>query len=440
VQDRFESNITKNTLFNKKDKLLLAFSGGVDSVVLASLLNAGGYSFALAHCNFQLRGKESDSDEKFCRDFAKKLKLEIYCERFETDQYAREYDLSIQMAARELRYTWFKELIGQKKFDFVLTAHHANDNIETVLINLIRGTGIHGLQGIPEKQKHVVRPLLFASKEDIHDYAKKNKIKYRHDSSNDEAKYKRNFLRLNIIPELKKLNPSLENTFANNIKLFRQASEIVSAFSKHKKEEIISGNANNLKIDNKKLLQESSKELLLFEWLSPMGFNSDQVNQLLISIAHNSNGKLFYSSTHKALTDRNYVYIEKLDPTETAREFIIQQPEDFASLPFNIEHEITEDKSLTRDKSIALLDLSKLEFPLKIRRWEEGDRFQPLGMKGSKKLSDFFTNQKLSRFEKEKVWVLCDSKTIVWVVGWRIDERYKISPATTLVLKLKYLN
>ena len=227
---RFEVNINKNTLLNKTDKLLLAFSGGVDSLVLADLLHKAGYNIELAHCNFQLRGQEAKDDTAFCENFAKSINTKFHVIYFDTKAYAAEHKLSIQMAARELRYNWFKSLKVEHSFDFILTAHHANDNVETVFVNLIRGTGIKGLQGIPEKQNDIVRPLLFATKDEIKDYAIKNKLVFREDSSNQEIKYKRNFIRHQIIPELKKLNPALEETFSTSIQFFKQSEDIVAEF------------------------------------------------------------------------------------------------------------------------------------------------------------------------------------------------------------------
>ncbi|MBK6986571.1 MAG: tRNA lysidine(34) synthetase TilS [Bacteroidetes bacterium] len=264
---RLEVNINKNTLFSKTDKLLVAFSGGIDSVVLADLLNKAGYNIELAHCNFQLRGQEAKDDTAFCENFAKSISAPFHVIYFDTKTYAAEHKLSIQMAARELRYNWFKTLKAEHGFNYILTAHHANDNVETVFVNLIRGTGIKGLQGIPEKQHDIIRPLLFATKEEIKEYVKKNELLFREDSSNQEVKYKRNFIRHQIIPELKKLNPALEETFATSIQFFKQSADIVTEFANQKFKIICKEENNQLFIDINLLLQEAQKETLLFEWL-----------------------------------------------------------------------------------------------------------------------------------------------------------------------------
>ncbi len=334
MQDKLKQYILKNGLFTKTDKLLLAFSGGVDSVVLAMLLKDGGYNFELAHCNFKLRGKESDTDEKFCIDFAKKNKLKIHTKQFDTKTFVKSSGTSVQMAARELRYKWFMELAKKNKYNFILTAHHANDNVETLLINLIRGTGINGLKGIPHKQNLIARPLLFATKESILAYAKKNKLKYRDDSSNDEVKYKRNYLRHEIIPGLKKLNPALESTFENNIRLFKQSAKVVKQFVNIKWKELVVEEKNSLKISLKKLIAEESAELLLFEWLSPKGFNTSQVEQLFENLSEKQAGKLFFSETHKALIDRDLIIIEPVEIKTPKKEFLIKDVKDFKKLPF----------------------------------------------------------------------------------------------------------
>jgi len=435
--DKLNQFISNNGLFTKKDKLLLAFSGGIDSVVLAHLLKDAGYNFELAHCNFKLRGKESDADEKFCEDFAKKNKLKIRCAQFNTKAYVKKSGASVQMAARELRYNWFIEQAKQNKFNFILTAHHANDNIETLLINLIRGTGINGLKGIPHKQNMIARPLLFASKDLITDYAKKNKLTYRNDSSNDEVKYKRNYLRHEIVPGLKKLNPALENTFENNIRLFKQSATVVKQFVNEKREEIVTEKDGCYQIDVKKLLKEESAELLLHEWLSPKGFNSSQTEQILKSLAAKLSGKLFFSETHKALIDRDFIFIEKTNDKISDKEFLIKDLSDFKKLPFKVNAGLTSSKKIISQKKVAQIDFEKRGFPLKIRKWKAGDKFMPLGMNGFKKISDFLINQKLNRFEKENIWLLLSKNEVVWVIGQRLDDRYKINPDTKKILKLE---
>ena len=436
---RFEVNINKNTLFSKTDKLLVAFSGGVDSVVLADLLYKAGYNIELAHCNFQLRGQEAKDDTAFCKNYAQSIHASFHVIYFDTKAYAAEHKLSIQMAARELRYNWFKTLKAEHGFDYILTAHHANDNVETVFVNLIRGTGIKGLQGIPEKQHDIVRPLLFATKDEIKEYAQKNKLVFREDSSNQEVKYKRNFIRHQIIPELKKLNPTLEETFTTSIQFFKQSADIVAEFAQLKFKSICKEENSQLFIDINLLLQEAQKETLLFEWLYRKNFKTSQIQQLTeVLMTDKQVGKQFSSSTHQLVVDRKYVIVQSLEKESSEKIFVIKSISDTAHLPIKLNFEETSHREFSKDKNEITIAYSENLFPLTLRKWKQGDKFKPLGLNGFKKLSDFFKDQKLSLFEKEATWILESKEHIVWVVGYRVDDRCKIVEETENVLKITF--
>lgn len=434
---RFEVNINKNNLFSKTDKLLVAFSGGVDSVVLADLLHKSGYNIELAHCNFQLRGQEAKDDTAFCENFAKAMNVPFHVMYFDTKTYAAENKLSIQMAARELRYNWFRSLKTEHHFDYILTAHHANDNIETLFVNLIRGTGIKGLQGIPEKQHEMVRPLLFATKEDIREYAAQQKLECREDSSNQEVKYKRNFIRHQIVPELKKLNPAIEETIHTSVQFFKQSAEIVSEYAQLKFQSICKKENEQLFINIELLLKEKQKETLLFEWLCNKQFKTSQIQQLSEALMTEDRvGKQFSSATHKLVIDRTYIIVKAISQ-EDIKEYIILSHDDIKHLPISLKFEETNDSTFSKNKHEICIPFSDTTFPLKLRRWKQGDKFKPFGMDGFKKLSDFFKDQKLSLFEKESVWILENKQHIIWVVGYRMDDRFKVVEGTEKVLRIK---
>ena len=434
---QFEVNILKNDLFNKTDKLLIAFSGGVDSVVLCDLLTKAGYHFDLAHCNFQLRGTEANDDTSFCETYAKLIHTKCHTIYFDTKNYAIEHKLSIQMAARELRYKWFKELISEHGYTYLLTAHHANDNAETLFVNLTRGTGIKGLQGIPEKQNNTIRPLLFATKEMIKNYVKKHNIQFREDSSNQEVKYKRNFIRHQIIPELKKLNPILEETLNTSIHYFKQSSQIVTQFCKSKFKDICEENNERLKINIALLLLEPQKETLLFEWLHSKGFKANQIEQLTIVLNDKNNvGKFFESSTHQLAVDRTYLIVKKKTNETITTEFKINSISDTTHLPIKLVFEEIKQASFSNDKNELYFSVTDDFFPLTLRKWKIGDKFQPFGMNGFKKISDYFKDQKLSKFDKEAVWILESNQQIVCIVGFRMDNRFKVTKESIQILKL----
>jgi tRNA(Ile)-lysidine synthase len=440
VLKKLEVNIRKNALFSKTDKLLLAFSGGVDSVVLAELLRKTGYAFDLAHCNFKLRGNEANTDTEFCEDYAKTNGLKCHIIFFDTKEYAQQHKLSIQMAARELRYNWFNELINEHGYSYILTAHHANDNVETLFVNLIRGTGIKGLQGIPQKQNAIVRPLLFATKEEIKEYATKHELMYREDSSNQEVKYKRNFIRHEIVPGLKTLNPALEETMITSIEFFKQSADIVAAFASDKFKTICKEVNNQLWIDINLLKHEPQKETLLFEWLYKKNFKTTQTQQLAEVLTSDKQvGKLFSSTTHQLVVDRTHIIVQPLNTEFETTEYTINSFSDTEHLPIKLVFEETTSKEFSKSRNEIKIVYSENLFPLKLRKWRQGDRFKPLGMNGFKKLSDFFKDQKFSKFDKEATWILENKEHIIWVVGHRMDDRCKVNEEAERTIKLKVI-
>ena len=431
----FESNISKNGLFNKKQPLLLAISGGIDSVVLAHLLKETGFNFSLAHCNFQLRGKESAADEKFCRHLAKTLGVKIYTKVFNTGAYVTRHKTNIQLAARKLRYDWFEALIKEKKGECILTAHHANDVIETVLINLLRGTGIKGLKGIPVTQGKVVRPLLIFTRAQIEAYAKKNGLAFRLDKSNLEDKYERNFMRLNVIPLLKKINPALEETFIRNTANFRQEAGIVNDYIEERSIDLITQTPGMIFINKKNLKHETYLQSVLHNLISGYGFNETQERNILKNIREDAlPGKIFSTHSHQLSIDRNDLIIRPI-AREISGETTISSLADFKSKK---QFSAKESRKFSVPKKNELLvNKSRLVFPLTIREKKTGDKFMPFGMKNFKLLSDFFKDQKMNHFEKESCRLLVNGNNeIIWVIGRRSDERYKVDTNDTNLLKL----
>lgn len=425
-------------------KLLLAVSGGIDSVVLTDLVYKTGFDFIIAHCNFQLRAEESERDEAFVKAFAGKYNKEVLVKKFDTEKYAAENHLSIQEAARELRYEWFDEIMNYKLQTTnykLVTAHHANDNIETLLMHFFRGTGIHGLTAIPafDKERKIIRPLLFAKREDITAYAKENELAWAEDSSNASDKYTRNFFRLKLMPAIKEIFPNAEDNLLHNIHRFKETEMLYrQAIHEHKKK-LVEAKGNEWHVPALKLKKSEPLHTILWEIIKDFGFASaqtDEVKKLLDA----DNGSYISSASHRIIKNRNWLIIAPLQ-TETGQNILIEK-EDKKILfeKGNIQLEIlsSTDYKLQTTNAVALINADEIKFPLLLRKWKQGDYFYPLGMQKKKKLSRFFIDQKLSKTEKENVWVIESNKKIIWVIGYRIDDRFKITGNTKNILRINF--
>lgn len=431
--ERFKKHIKSQLNFLKEAKILVAISGGVDSVVLTHLCHRSNLNIALAHCNFNLRGKDSDADEDFVLELGEDLDLEVFVQRFDTQAYAEDNKRSIQMAARELRYQWFTELAEQMQFDYILTAHHADDNLETFLINFTRGTGLEGLTGIPEVNGEFVRPLLPFSSEAILKYAKENNIKWREDSSNASIKYLRNKLRHEVVPILKEINPSLLQSFQTTLGNLNDSSAIIKESIDvflNKAIENISDNQVRFKIAEFKNL--ASPKPYLFESLKEFGFT--EWNDVL-NLLDAETGKQVFSNTHRLIKNREYLLLSPIH-SEDHEDIIISETETKKETPIGILFFDEADAILKHESNTIYVDKDKLEYPLKLRKKQQGDIFYPLGMKGKKKLSKYFKDEKFSLLDKENTWLLCSGDGIIWVVNRRADDRFKVDFDTKHILQI----
>ncbi|MBA3971025.1 MAG: tRNA lysidine(34) synthetase TilS [Bacteroidetes bacterium] len=432
------SYIQKEKLFSKSDKILITVSGGIDSVVLCELFRKAKFNFGIAHCNFKLRQKESDEDEQFAEALAEKLNVPFHTINFNTSTFAKKNKLSVQVAARQLRYEWFEQISEQFKYKYIATAHHADDSAETFFINLLRGTGIAGLHGILPKQGKIIRPLLFATKNDIIEFAKENKIKYREDSSNASDKYLRNKIRHHLIPALKDINPNFQSTIAESINHLREVESIYRKSINKKRKSILKEKDGKILISISELNKAKPPAPYLFEYLNPFGFNSSAIENILKSLDQSS-GKQFFSGTHRLVKDRDLLIIDtRIKKPEAGKEktknhFIKKNQKELIvdGMKLNFKSFAkTSSYNLNTNNTAANIDFDKLKFPLEIRTWQKGDVFYPLGMKGKKKLSDLFTDKKLSLDKKEQVQILTSAGKIVWVIGIRMDERFKVAADT----------
>jgi len=431
--NKFENHINNEFFFLKNAKLLIAFSGGLDSVVLAYLCKELNLNIALSHCNFNLRGAESDADEDFVLQLAEEWEVEVFIENFDTKQFAVDKKLSTQMAARTLRYYWFEELKSQLAYDYVLTAHHADDNFETFLINLSRGTGLDGLLGIPAVNGDIVRPLLPFTREEIEVFAKQHKLQWREDSSNSSTKYLRNKLRHEVIPILKSINPKLLQNFEKTQQYLNDAKSIVNDRVDEVAQNIVSKTKNNgVAFSINELQQLNNPKAYLYELLNGYGFTQwDDILALLIA----QSGKQVFSNTHRLLKDREYLILSVISdlPDESIK---ISESQSVVLTPLG--KLLISKVSAVEDKqnSTAYFDLANLSFPLTLRKWQEGDYFYPSGMKGKKKVSKYFKDEKFSLLDKENTWLLCSGDDIIWILGHRTDERFKVTQSTSTILKI----
>lgn len=414
--------IEKEDLFSKQDKILVALSGGADSVALTRILITLGYHCEAAHCNFELRGEESDRDEDFVRNFCRSLNIKCHSIHFETRRYAAQQSISIEMAARELRYNWFSKICEESDCQVVAVAHHKDDSVETMLLNLIRGTGINGLLGIRPKNGNVVRPLLCASRQEVVEYLHRMNQTYVTDSTNLEDEYTRNKIRLNLLPLMEEINPSVKDGLVKTSSYLNDISKVYQQAIKESIDRIFITPEKEISIE--KLMNEPAPQALLFEVLSPLGFNSTQVEEVYGSL-NGQPGKRFISSQWQVVKDRELLLIEKVKTANDKPQIIFE------------EVLLTKEFVIPKDKNTACFDANKFKGVISIRKWEKGDYFIPFGMKGKKLVSDFMTDSKFSLLKKEQQWVLSCNDQIAWLIGERTDNRFRIDDSTQKVIIAK---
>jgi tRNA(Ile)-lysidine synthase len=445
---QFQLNLkTKFPFITASQKLLLAVSGGIDSVVMTDLFYKSGFDFAIAHCNFQLREEESIRDELFVRSLEKKYNKEVFVKRFNAKQYAEENKISIQEAARELRYNWFESVSNQqstlnnKTVNYISIAHNADDNIETMLLFLFRGTGIHGLTGMTnfDSERKIIRPLLFATREQIKQYAQENSISWVEDSSNSSDKYTRNFFRHKIIPEVETQFENAKQNLLYNIKRFTETKELFDQAIELHKKKLLEYKGNEIHIPVLKLQKTKPLDTVLWEIIKAYNFHSKQIDEVK-KLFTAENSSYVQSSTHRIIKNRNWLIIAPIE-NEESNYIVIEENDkqvEFKNGVLNFEKLSAVNYQLSTANSIAQFDAKKIEFPLLLRKWKQGDYFYPLGMQKKKKLNRFFIDEKLSALAKENVWVIEMDKKIISIISHRIDDRFKISPSTKEVLKINF--
>ncbi len=436
--EQFLKFIREEDLFHSSQRILLAVSGGADSMLMLHLFVNAGFPVAVAHCNFGLRGHESDGDEQFVADYCDLHNLLCHSEHFNTSEFALQEGISIEMAARDLRYDWFNNLLVRHGYDYLATAHHQDDVIETFLINLSRGSGIKGLSGIQPKSGQIIRPMLFTNRAEILDYCQRMNIAYRTDSSNLDTVYKRNLIRHQILPLLEDLNPAFRKNALKTIGNLHETGQLFQQRMSEIKASVYSDDDQGAMIHIDKLLNVNPLRTILFELIRPFGFQAEQTDDIINSLGGES-GRKFFSEDYRLVKDREYLFISPSKPKRN-KVFYIEEDCRKISIPVHLtieKMERTSDFRFSTHPQVIDLDLDKLIYPLIMRHWNEGEYFQPLGMTGLKKLSDFFIDEKYSIPDKENAWILASGTQLVWIVGKRLDDRFKISAKTKRIMRIR---
>ncbi len=442
MENDFNNFIKLHNLTNNSEKILVGLSGGRDSIFMASLFLKFNYKIAIAHCNFSLRGNESDNEQKFVENFAKNNDVQFFTTKFNTKKYAEEKNISIQMAARELRYNWFEKIRLDYNFNKIAIAHNKNDSIETFFINLIRGTGIKGLTGIKPINGNIIRPILFADRNYITNFLVNNNILWKDDSSNTSDKYLRNNIRLNIIPKFEEIAPDFISKMEQNIELLSSINDIYEQEIKRTKDKILLHKNGSIFIDIELLTKLKPLKPYLYEFIKNFNFSTEQTDEVL-EIINSISGKQIISKTHRLIKDRNNLIITELNTAKLNDEFEISEGILEIKYPIKLQLDLLNNKNTTiiKTKNTANLNYEKLIFPLKLRHWIDGDKFMPFGMNKFKKLSNYFSDNKFSILDKENTWVLTDNENnIIWIVNNRIDNRFKITEKTEKILQISYFN
>jgi tRNA(Ile)-lysidine synthase len=435
--EQFQAYINRYHLITEGDRLILALSGGIDSMVLADLLLKSKVEFVVAHCNFHLRGEESDGDEQFVREYAVRNGIQCFVKHFDTEQYAAEQGVSIEMAARDLRYAWFEELRQQLGYDKIAVAHHADDQAETFFINLLRGAGLRGLKGMQPQNGVIIRPLLWASRKQVHQYAIDNQINWREDHTNAETVYLRNKIRNQLLPVFDELHPEARQGLYRSLEHLASENELYRELLKEKLSQIVKQEDEVQKVKVPELVEGPASFQLLFEWLRQYGFNTDQCH-FIFEAMKTGIGNKYYSPTHQLVIGRNELQLSEIRSVSD-EEIRIDRGEEEILSPIHLRFsqvEKTADFIINKSRDVAQWDADKIQFPLTLRHWRHGDRFHPLGMKGSKLLSDFFVDQKFTELQKRNTWLLVSADgDILWVIGHRVDDRCKVTSETKTILR-----